>query len=81
MKTIKSISILIIASFLLTACEDWLDVKPKTEVESSELLKTESGYKDALWGVYTKMTETSMYGLNMTVTWQKCIPGSVPLPH
>lgn len=68
MKTIKSISILIIASFLLTACEDWLDVKPKTEVESSELLKTESGYKDALWGVYTKMTETSMYGLNMTVT-------------
>ena len=57
-----------IASFFLTACEEWLDVKPKTEVESSELLKTESGYKDALWGVYTKMTETSMYGLNMTVT-------------
>lgn len=68
MKTIKSISILMIASLLLTACEEWLDVKPKTEVESSELLKTESGYKDALWGVYTKMTETSMYGLNMTVT-------------
>lgn len=68
MKTIKSISILMIASLFLTACEDWLDVKPKTEVESSELLKTESGYKDALWGVYTKMTETTMYGLNMTVT-------------
>ncbi len=68
MKTIKSISILIITSLLLTACEQWLDVKPKTEVESSELLKTESGYKDALWGVYTQMTISSMYGFNMTVT-------------
>lgn len=68
MKNIKLILILMVASLLATACEDWLDVKPKTEVESSELLKTEAGYKDALWGVYTQMTETSMYGMNMTIT-------------
>ena len=68
MKTIKQISILIALAFLTFSCNDWLDVKPKTQVESSELFKTESGYKDALWGIYTQMTETSMYGLNMTVS-------------
>ncbi len=68
MKTMKSISILMIASLLLVACEDWLDVKPKTVVESSELFETETGYKDALWGIYSQMTEASMYGMNMTIT-------------
>lgn len=67
MKTIRLISILIVLALLNFSCNDWLDVKPKTQVESSELFETESGYKDALWGIYTQMTETSMYGLNMTI--------------
>ena len=53
MKTIKIILSFIIISLFSISCDDWLDVKPKTQVESSELLKDEAGYKDALWGVYT----------------------------
>lgn len=59
--------VLLVASMLLTACNDWLDVKPKTQIESSELLKDETGYKDALWGVYMLMSQNSMYGVNMTI--------------
>lgn len=50
----------------MTSCEDFLDVKPKTEIEASDLFVREQGYQDALWGVYTQMTATSMYGREMT---------------
>jgi starch-binding outer membrane protein, SusD/RagB family len=67
MKLKNIIIILLAALVLLSSCEKWLDVQPKTKVESSDLFQSEIGYKDALWGVYTLMTGTSMYGLNMTV--------------
>ncbi|PKO99018.1 MAG: hypothetical protein CVU13_07790 [Bacteroidetes bacterium HGW-Bacteroidetes-8] len=67
MKLKNIITILLATLVLLSSCEKWLDVQPKTKVESSDLFQSEIGYKDALWGVYTLMTGTSMYGLNMTV--------------
>lgn len=54
------------ALFFLASCEEWLDVKPKTEVESTEFFSTEQGYKDALTGIYTAMSSTSLYGREMT---------------
>ena len=54
------------AIFLFTSCEDWLDVKPKSEIEGSELFSTEQGFKDALTGIYTAMSAESLYGCEMT---------------
>lgn len=67
MKQNKIIISILATLVLLTSCEEWLDVQPKTKVESSALFQSETGYKDALWGVYTLMTSPSMYGLNMTI--------------
>ncbi len=64
----KTILVLFSMLIIFSSCEDWLDVKPKTSVESSDLFQEESGYKDALWGIYTLMINPSLYGLNMTVT-------------
>lgn len=50
----------------LASCDDWLDVKPKTNVEEEELFKNEQGFKEALTGVYIKMSTTSLYGREMT---------------
>lgn len=52
--------------FAMTACSDWLDVKPKTEVEADKLFDTESGFKEALAGVYTAMTKPGLYGRELT---------------
>lgn len=52
--------------FFLASCEEWLDVKPKTEVESTELFSTEQGYKDALTGIYTAMSSSNLYGRELT---------------
>ena len=47
---------------LCTSCSDWLDVKPKTNVEEEDLFKNEQGFKEALTGIYIKMSETQLYG-------------------
>lgn len=63
MKT-KSIYIIIlgIVTGMISSCNKWLDVEPNSQVKSSELFKTESGFKEALAGVYTLMTAEKLYG-------------------
>lgn len=65
-RAIRFLPSCLLAFLLLTSCSDFLDVRPKTEVESNDLFKDESGYTDALWGIYTQMASTSEYGRNMT---------------
>lgn len=57
---------LLMASLMLwTACDDWLDVQPKSQVEDSELFDTESGFKEALAGVYSSMVSERTYTREM----------------
>jgi hypothetical protein len=50
----------------LVSCDDWLDVRPKSEILTDIHFETENGFKDQLTGVYTAMTETSMYGRSLS---------------
>lgn len=68
MKTIKNIYIILmlIALFSVSSCKKWLEVKPKTEVESTVAFRNEQGYKDALTGVYIQLTANGLYGQELT---------------
>lgn len=69
MKKIFKNSIYLFAGLLTliaTSCNDWLEVSPDTETDKSTLLKKESGYADALSGIYAKMCSDNLYGKNMT---------------
>ncbi|WP_212005093.1 RagB/SusD family nutrient uptake outer membrane protein [Chitinophaga sp. HK235] len=78
----KRLLVLTIAVFSLCSCKKWLSVTPKSEISSTELFKSEQGYKDALIGAYLLMTSTSSYGFESTVGFvdvlaqQYAIPGS-----
>ncbi|MAW95391.1 MULTISPECIES: RagB/SusD family nutrient uptake outer membrane protein [unclassified Leeuwenhoekiella] len=61
------ITTLIMAIFLFTSCEDYLDVNPASEVKEDELFEDEQGYKDALYGVYQMVSDKSLYGDNLTM--------------
>ena len=50
----------------LVSCEDWLDVRPKSEILTDMHFEEENGFRDQLAGVYTAMTETSMYGRSLS---------------
>lgn len=52
---------------LTTACNDWLDVEPKSQIKEEAHFDREGGYADQLTGIYTAMTEREMYGLNMGI--------------
>ena len=52
-KTIWSLSLLLP---LFTACNDWLDVTSKTEIPSDTHFSSETGFKDAVIGLYVKMS-------------------------
>lgn len=51
-----------------SGCESWFDVASEVDVKEDELYKTESGFFDALIGVYAKMAEGSLYGNQMTIS-------------
>ncbi|WP_321280991.1 RagB/SusD family nutrient uptake outer membrane protein [Marinifilum fragile] len=53
--------------FLFTSCSDWLDIKPDSEVVEEDMFESESGYKDALVGVYSLMSARGVYGGNLTM--------------
>ncbi len=50
-----------------SGCNDWLDVQPKSQVKEEELFKDESGFREALLGVYTIMGREATYGGNSTM--------------
>ncbi|MFC3196115.1 RagB/SusD family nutrient uptake outer membrane protein [Parapedobacter deserti] len=50
----------------LSSCNDWLDVEPKSQVRDLDLFATETGFKEALAGVYSTLTTESLYGREMT---------------
>lgn len=56
----------LIGVFVLTSCNDWLDVEPETSVDEKKLFSTEQGFKDAMAGVYADMASSSLYGQTLT---------------
>ena len=59
-------TLFISAALLLASCNKWLDVQPRSQVEDTELFETESGYKEALAGVYSSMVSSKTYAKEMT---------------
>ena len=56
----------------LTACNDWFDVSPKTEIKAKDNFSSEQGFKDALTGCYLTMTSSSLSVCSMY--WHSTIP-------
>lgn len=54
-------------AMLFGGCSNWLDVNPKSQVKQEVLFESESGFQDALTGIYTMMARTDMYGGHETM--------------
>ena len=63
---LRVVCVVMLALFCTTSCNDWLEVKPKTEEEADKLFSTLDGFKSALAGVYIGMSQTELYGREMT---------------
>lgn len=65
----KKIYVFIALLFSLTACNDWLDVELDNKVNEEKLFSTSEGFKEALAGVYNKMSKSEMYGQILTMQY------------
>lgn len=63
---IKLISFCMMFSLLLGACNKWIDVKPSDRLNEDQLFSTREGYLNALNGVYVELTNSALYGENMS---------------
>lgn len=68
MKTIFIYTLILFGALLASSCNDWLDVKPKAQVDEKNLFKKAKGFEDALTACYIKMNSVSLYGQSMTMT-------------
>jgi starch-binding outer membrane protein, SusD/RagB family len=63
----KKLLLIAVIFFSLSSCKKWLDIAPKSEIASTELFKSEQGFKDALVGSYLLMTSRNSYGFESTI--------------
>lgn len=59
--------ILFLLLALCSACNDWLDVNPRSQIKGEELYKSEDGFKKALNGVYINIAKEGLYGRQTTM--------------
>ena len=57
---------LLVTTIGLSSCSKWLDVEPKSIIEENDLFNTETGFKEALAGVYIQLTDASLYGRELS---------------
>lgn len=62
MKKMKYILYLFVAMVATTSCEDFLNITPDGQAKRDELLQTQQGIEDAMYGVYSQMRSTTLYG-------------------
>ena len=62
MKKIFSIILTAASLTLMTSCDDFLDITPEGQVKRDELLETNDGVEDALYGAYAQLRQSSLYG-------------------
>jgi hypothetical protein len=59
---------LLLSLLTFSSCNDWLEVRPRTEVAADELFADEAGFKDALTSCYLKLNSTPLYGEYLIVS-------------
>ena len=51
--------------FAMTACDNFLDVRPESERVENDQFKDAQGFEDAIYGVYGELQDENSYGRYM----------------
>lgn len=67
MKNIKLLYIVGLTALILSSCNDFLNVNPKSSLSEDQMFSSEMGFKQTLSGVYSQIAERSLYGDNLSM--------------
>ena len=62
--------LLLLTSYLLTSCSDFLDTESPSQQTSQVIYENEGMARSAIMGVYSDLAGTYVYGQKMSVNWQ-----------
>lgn len=62
MNKIKTTLLVLFGMMMFSSCEDFLDITPEGQVKRDELLSTNEGIEDALYGAYAQLRSNALYG-------------------
>ena len=65
MKKLSIILIAVLGIFAFSSCEDFLDMKPTNQLESSDAINTAADAQVFMNGVMTRLSSSNLYGLNL----------------
>ena len=65
--TMKKIIYMLLIASRGWSCDSFLDVNPKAEVIDEDMFSTASGVEDALYGVYSALSNSYLYGYYKSV--------------
>ena len=65
MKKLSIILIAVLGIFTFSSCDDFLDMKPTNQLESSDAINTAADAKVFMNGIMTKLSSSNLYGLNL----------------
>ena len=58
--------LVLLVSLSTISCDGWLDVKPQDEIDEKDLFATGDGYRHLLNGIYYGLSNSSLYGRELT---------------
>ncbi len=73
-------SMIMLLAIVFSSCNDWLDVSPKTEMKAEDMFSSESGFRDALVGVYSLMSRADSYGKDLTYGYMDVLAQFYSIP-
>lgn len=65
----RRIYIAVALFFALTSCNNWLDVELDNKVDDDKQFSSAQGFKEALAGIYSEMSKSTMYGQRLTMEY------------
>lgn len=65
MKNLKILFLILLVQATV-ACDDWLDISPKTDIDLENQIETSTGLFEMLNGVYIKMGDEDLYGESLS---------------
>ena len=81
MKKRMNKAIILSLVLVLTACNNWLDVSPKSDMKADDLFLTEAGFRDGLIGVYALMCREDSYARDLTYGYLDVLAQYYKSPH
>lgn len=76
----KILTSLCLSILFLASCSKWLDVKPQSQVSAEQLFSTQTGFEEALNGVYTRCSQQGVYGDELTFGFLDVLAQNYSIP-